>query len=106
MVDEEDACDAAIMAALDLMNEKCEERGGEAVLLNEDTAIFIPEEAVEEIGYSPHSPETPEQREEAIEKCIGSEWATQWSNSVVGASAPADVKKAAQRELCEGLFSD
>ena len=105
MVDEEkDACDAAIMAALDLMNEKCEERGGEAVLLNEDTAIFIPEEAVEEIGYSPHSPENAKQREEAVESCIGSEWAESWSSAVVGESAPADVKRRAQRELCEGLF--
>ena len=92
------------MAALDLMNEKCEERGGEAVLLNEDTAIFIPEEAVEEIGYSPHSPETPEERKEAVKACMEGEWARDWANAVVGEGASPEVKKATRRKLCEGLY--
>ena len=99
MVDEEDACDAAIMAALDLMNEKCEERGGEAVLLNEDTAVFIPEEAVEEIGFSPHSPETPEQREEAVKACMRGTWSREWAESVVGSGASPRGNKSDKKEV-------
>jgi len=104
MVEEKDACDAAIMAALDLMNEKCEERGGEAVLLNEDTAVFIPEEAVEEIGYSLHSPETPEEREQAIKSCMRSKWARGIAEKFTGPSPPREFLKKVKRKVCEGLY--
>lgn len=107
MVEDEDVdvCTAARLAALDLMNEKCEGKKGEAVLLSEDTAVFIPEEAVEEIGYGPHSPETPEEREEAIKACMRGTWSREWAESVVGTGASPEVIKRTRRELCEGLYT-
>ena len=80
-------CKNAIMAAAEILSqEACE--GGTMVTLpvGDGLLIWVPEEAIKEIGYSPHSPATPEEIERGITKIIEATNASRKCSVGVGGS--------------------
>jgi len=98
-------CKNAIMAAAEIVSqEACE--GGTMVTLpvGDGLLIWVPEEAIKEIGYSPHSPATPEEIEKAIKSCMESRWAENWARAFVGETAPLEVLNTVKKAICERMF--
>jgi len=98
-------CKNAIMAAAEILSqEAC--GGGTMVTLpiNEGVLVWVPEEAIKEIGYSPHSPTSPDEVEKAIQSCINSRWAENWAKAFVGETAPRETIEAVKKSVCEKMF--
>lgn len=98
-------CRNAIMVALEQIGEECGPDAGAYKATMEDTIVYVPREAIEEMGYSPHSPENEEEREKAIESCVKARWAREWARRIVGSEAPEEVVEEAAKRACKGLFS-
>lgn len=104
MATNESACRRATMAAAEVIMENCDGAQGTVEEIGDSAFAFVPDDAKDEFGFDLNSPETESEREQAVESCMGSEWATDWAASVVGADAPEDAKERARRSVCEGLF--
>jgi len=98
-----DKCKKAVEAASEVISEEaCED--GEFVKVNvgdEGMLMWVPEGALD---HSPHSPENEEEREKAIEACMGSTWAREWQEAVTGPDVSEEVAKRTRRKLCSGLY--
>jgi len=98
-------CKNAVMAAAEIIaQEACEGGTMVSIPIGDGVLIWMPDEAIKEIGYSPHSPQTSEEVERAIESCMKSRWATNWVKAFLGPNAPTDAIEAFKKSLCEKLY--
>lgn len=97
-------CRNSVLVALEQIGEACGPKAGAYKAIAEDMIVYVPEEAIKEMGYSPHSPETEEERKKAIEACMKGDWAKSWARKIVGSEAPEEVVERAAKKACEGLF--
>jgi len=96
-------CRQAIEAASSILSEEtCDDGEFASVNVGDGTLMWVPQEAKDEIGVSLNSPETEEERMEAIESCMDSEWARETAEAFAGEEPEA--REAVARRLCEGLF--
>lgn len=100
-----DRCGRARAAAQEVVMQECEGEDGQMVEVAEDVFVFVREDSAQEFEFDLNSPETDDEFEEAIVSCMDSEWARDWSRSVLGPDAPDDALEQAKRRACEGLFS-
>lgn len=100
-----DRCARATAVAMETILNECSGRQGKIEEVAEGSFVFIPEGmAEEEFGFETNSPETDDELEEAIESCMGSEWATEYADAFLGDDAPMDARETLKRNVCEGLF--
>lgn len=93
----------AIVAAVEVISESAAP-GGQFTgneKIGDGTIVWIPDGSLD---VGPHNPNNPEDRREAIERCMAGRWARDWTDAVVGSGAPEDVRERTKRVLCEGLY--
>lgn len=99
-----DACSRAVAASQEVIMEECEGESGRMVELPGNAFAFITEDMAAELPFDPANPEEVDDREEAIQACMDSEWAREWADGVVGEDATGELDRQARRRACEGLF--
>jgi len=104
-VKEGGSCKRAIMAAAEILAEHaCADGTMVTIPVADGLMIWMPEEAIKEIGYAPHSPETEEEIQKAIEACMKSEWMENWSRALLGYDVPKEVLEQFKRRMCERIY--
>lgn len=101
-----DACARATAAALEVVTEICEGVEGTIEEVADGVFVFVDEDAKGEFAFDTNSPETPEEREAAVESCTDSEWAEGIAAGFFGPDPPADAMADMKRRVCEGLFDE
>lgn len=93
----------AIVAAVEVISEEAAPEGQFSgnEKIGDGTLIWIPEGS---LNVGPHNPDTPEDREEAIEACKRGTWAKRWVSKVLPADAPESAREHFKGVLCSGLY--
>ena len=108
-MEETKKCISALLAAMEVLRERCSGEEGTYRALTEELWVHVPKEFMEEFeretGHKLGNPITDENlRKKAIEACMRAAWASRLAEKMVGAEAPEEVKEMMKRKLCEHLI--
>lgn len=99
-----DACARATMAAIEVVQEQCDGDEGTVKEVANGIFAYVPSDAADDFDFDLNSPETPEEREQAVQSCMGSEWAEGIAEGFFGPDPPVEAMDDMKRRVCEGLF--
>jgi len=110
--DENPKCRAALLAAMELLQEECEGVKGKYIAMGDGVMVYIPKEFMDEIeqktGHRVGNPLTPgtEEFNKAINTCVKeSVWADRLARKLLGEDAPKKAIESLKRKLCERLLT-